>query len=162
MTEDGDVRQALAARVEMRRAGVRAFLRRNRPRLRRRANLAILLSSLAALFTAGPAVGGETFAGSVQQALGLNSDSTVWRTLCLAAMLVSISTAIITNLSKSSDAAAHLAAAEVANAEFDSLATQLQFGHLSVEDAVKMYQQSSVKIPFIEDAPPIPAHLRPR
>lgn len=162
MTEDGDVRQALAARIEMRRAGVRAFLRRNRPRLRRRANLAIVLSTLAALFTAGPAVGGETFAGGVQQALGLADESNVWRPLCLAALLVSIGSAIATNLGKSSDTAAHLAAAEVANAEFESLATQLQFGHLPVEDAVKMYQQSSVKIPFVEEAPPLPAHLRPR
>jgi hypothetical protein len=153
MTDDGDLRLALAARIEARRVAVQAFLRENRPRIHRRANLAILLSALAAVFTAGPAAGGETFAGTVQQALGLSSDSSVWRTLCLAALLVSVGAAILTNLNKSQDVVAQLAAAEAANIEFEGLTTQLRFGHLSVDDAVKLYQQYSGKIPFVEDVP---------
>jgi hypothetical protein len=167
MTDDGEVRLALAGRIEARRAAVQAFLRQNRPRSRRRANIAILLSALAAIFTAGPAAGGENFAGSVQTFLGLASDSYVWRTLCLAAMLVSIGSAIVTNLNKSNDITGKLAVAETANAELESLSTQLRFGHLPVDDALKMYQESSVKIPFIEDlrlrppVPPPPSRLRP-
>ena len=101
MTEDIDVRRDLMERIEARRAAAQTFLRHHRPRIRRRANLTIVLSALAAAFTAGPAIGGETFAESVQDTLGLSSDSYVWRTLCLAALLVSVGAAVLTNMGKS-------------------------------------------------------------
>jgi hypothetical protein len=46
-----------------------------------------------------------------------------------------------------------LSAAEAANAELEGLMTLLEFGHLPVEEAVKLYQQYAVKIPFVEDSP---------
>ena len=153
MVDDGALRRDLLARIEARRASVQAFLRTHRPRIRRRANITIVLSSLAAVFTAGPAVGGEPFAESVQNTLGLASDSTVWRVLCLLAMLVSVSAAVLSNIAKSQDDVARLSTAEAANAELEGLSTLLQFGHLSVDDAVKLYQQYSVKIPFVEEQP---------
>ena len=153
MVDDGTLRQDLLARIDARRASVQAFLRGHRPRIRRRANITIVLSSLAAVFTAGPAIGGEPFAESVQNTLGLASDSTVWRVLCLLAMLVSVSAAVLSNIAKSQDDVARLSTAEAANAELEGLSTLLQFGHLSVDDAVKLYQQYSVKIPFVEDQP---------
>ena len=151
MVDDGALRRDLLARIEARRASVQAFLRTHRPRIRRRANITIVLSSLAAVFTAGPAVGGEPFAESVQDTLGLASDSTVWRVLCLLAMLVSIGAAVLSNIAKSQDDVARLSTAEAANAELEGLSTLLEFGHLSVDDAVKLYQQYSVKIPFVEE-----------
>jgi hypothetical protein len=153
MVDDADVRRDLLARIEARRASVQAFLRTNRPRIRRRATVTIVLSSLAAVFTAGPAVGGERFTDSVQNTLGLASDSTVWRVLCLLAMLVSVAAAVLSNIAKSQDDVARLSTAEAANAELDGLGSLLQFGTLSVDDAVKLYQQYSVKIPFIEEVP---------
>ena len=154
MAEDSALlRDDLLARIEARRSDVRAYLRENRPRLRRRANLTIVLSTLAALFTAGPAVGGETFSRSVQQNLGLRSDSVVWRVLCLAALVVSLAAAVLTNLGKSEDAANRLSTAEAANAELEGLTTLLQFGQLPVEEAGQLYQQYVVKIPFIQDLP---------
>jgi cytochrome bd-type quinol oxidase subunit 2 len=152
MPDDGGLRRDLLARIEARRGSVQTFLRDHRPRIRRRANITIVLSSLAAVFTAGPAVGGEPFAESVQDALGLESDSSVWRVLCLLAMLVSVGAAVLTNIAKSQDDVARLSTAEAANAELEGLATLLQFGHLSVDDAVKLYQQYSVKIPFVEES----------
>src|SRR4051794_615533 len=98
MTDDTDLRRDLGARIEARRTAVQNFLQHHRPRIRRRANVTILLSALAAAFTAGPAIGGETFAESVQDTLGLSSDSYVWRTLCLAALLVSVGAAVLTNM----------------------------------------------------------------
>jgi len=151
--EDEYLRRDLLARIEARRAAVVSFLRENRPRIRRRANITIVLTSLAALFTAGPAFGGQTFADSVQSALGLVSDSLVWRTLCLLALLVSVSAAILTNLAKGQDEVSRLGAAEAANAELEGLSTMVQYGRLPVQDAVKLYQEYSVKIPFIEDLP---------
>lgn len=153
MAEDGDLRRDLLGRIEARRAAVQVFLRENRPRTRRRANAIIVLTSLAAVFTAGPAVGGEPFSEMVRRNLGLGSGSVVWRVLCLLALLVSVAAAVLTNIAKSDDALARLSAAEAADAELDGLATLLQFGHLSLDDAVKLYQQYAVKIPFVEDLP---------
>jgi hypothetical protein len=152
MPEDEELRRDLLWRIEARRASVQAFLRTQRPRTRRRASIAIVLSSLAALFTAGPALGGEPFAESLQNTFGLQSDSYVWRVLCLLALLVSVGSAVLTNLSRSQDDVARLSTAEAANAELEGLGTLLQFGHLPVQDAVKLYQQYSVKIPFIDEA----------
>lgn len=154
MAEDDGLRRDLLARIDLRRAGVQAFLRENRPRIRRRANVSIVLSSLAAVFTAGPALGGEPFAESVQRNLGLSAESVVWRVLCLAALLVSVGAAVMTNIAKTQDADARLSTVEAVNAELEGLASLLHFGHLSVDDGVKLYQQYTVRIPFVEDLTP--------
>jgi type II secretory pathway pseudopilin PulG len=162
MVEDSDLRRDLLGRIDARRAGVQAFLRNQRPRTRRRSTVMLVLSSLAALFTAGPAVGGTTFAEGVQKVLNLPSDSYVWRVLCLLAMLVSVGAAVLTNISKSQDDVARLSTAEAANAELEGLTNLVQFGQLTVPDAVKLYQQYSVKIPFVDDqSPGSPAYGAP-
>ena len=131
MADDGDLRRDLLWRIEARRGSIQAFLRAHRPRTRRRATITVVLSSLAALFTAGPALGGEPFAQSVQDSLGLASDSYVWRTLCLLALLVSVAAAVLTNLGKAQDDVARLSSAEAANTELEGLTGLMQFGHLS-------------------------------
>jgi hypothetical protein len=157
MAEDIEqLRRQLLTQIDARRAAVHAFLRENRPRYRRRATITIVFSSLAAVFTAGPALGGEQFATSVQQSLGLSSDSVVWRFLCLAALIVSVAAAILTNIARSQDVVTRLSAAEAAGAELEGLTTLLQFGHLPLEEAVKLYQQYAVKVSFVEEEP-IPA-----
>ena len=153
MAEDSELRRDLLMRIEARRAAVQVFLRENRPRIRRRANATIVLSSLAAAFTAGPALGGETFADSVQRSLGLVTNSIVWQLLCLAALVVSVGAAVLTNIAKSQDSEARLSTVEAVNAELEGLASLLHYGHLSLEDAVKLYQQYTAKIPFVEDVP---------
>jgi len=153
VADDSDLRRELLVRIEARRADVQAFLRAQRPCTRRRSNLTIVLSSLAAVLTAGPAVGGDTFAEGVQSGLGLASDSTVWRVLCLLALLVSVGAAVLTNLSKAQDDVVRLSTAEAANAELEGLSSLLQFGRLGVEDGVKLYQQYSVKIPSVDELP---------
>jgi hypothetical protein len=151
MADDDALRRDLLWRIESRRGSVQAFLRANRPRIRHRMTLAVVLSSLAALFTAGPAFGGETFATSVQKTFGLVSESYVWRTLCLLALLVSVSSAVLTNLGKTQDDAGRLSSAEAAGVELEGLSSLLQYGELTVADGVKLYQQYTVKIPFIDD-----------
>jgi type II secretory pathway pseudopilin PulG len=161
MTEDDALRRDLLWRIESRRASVQEFLRANRPRIRRRATLAAVLSSLAALFTAGPAFGGEKFSTGVQNAFGLVSDSYVWRVLCLLALLVSVASAVLTNLGKTQDDAGRLSSAEAAGAELEGLTSLLQYGQLTVQDGVKLYQQYSVKIPFIDDLAAHPGQQGP-
>jgi hypothetical protein len=154
MAEDIDpLQRELVARIEARRAAVRAYLRDNRPRLRRRSNLTVVLSALAAVFTVGPAVGGETFAGGVQRTLGLSTDSIVWRVLCLAALLVSVTAAVLTNLTRAQDTVGRLSTVEAAGAELEGLMTLLEFGQLAVPDAVRLYQQYAEKISFLDDVP---------
>ncbi|TQN37406.1 hypothetical protein FHU33_4057 [Blastococcus colisei] len=153
MADDSDLRRDLLWRIDARRASVQAFLRYHRPRTRRRATVTVVLTSLAAVFTAGPAFGGQPFAESVQDVLGLASDATVWQVLCLLALLVSVAAAVLTNIGKSQEDVARLASAEAANAELEGLASLLRFGHLTVEDGAKLYQQYSVTIPFVDDQP---------
>jgi hypothetical protein len=153
MADDEALRRDLLWRIEARRGSIQAYLREHRPRTRRRATVTVVLSSLAALFTAGPALGGEPFAASVQNSLGLASDSYVWRTLCFLTLLVSIASAILVNLGKANDEVARLSSAEAANTELEGLTGLLQFGRVSLEDGVKLYQQYIVKIPFVDDLP---------
>ena len=83
-------------------------------------------------------MGGESFAGGVEKALGLTSDSYVWRALCLLALLVSIGAAVLTNLGKSSDQGGRLPTAEAVDGELEGLSFVLEFGQLPLEDAVKL------------------------
>jgi hypothetical protein len=153
MGEDDGRKQDLLARIEVRRSGAAQYLRENRPGIRRRANVTIILSSLAAVVTAGPAFGGEKFSEGVQHLLGLASDSYVWRTLCLIAVIVSVGAAVMTNLAKSHEASINrLGVVEAAKAELDGLAELLRFGHLSTEDGVRLFHSYSTKIPFVDDA----------
>ena len=160
MADDDVLRRDLVWRVEARRASIQNYLRSNRPRTRRRATITVVLSSLAALFTAGPALGGEPFAQSVQNSLGLASDSYVWRTLCFLTLLVSIGSAVLVNLGKADDEVTKLASAEAANTELEGLTGLLEYGRVTLEDGAKLYQQYIVKIPFVDDlptsAPPAP------
>jgi hypothetical protein len=59
----------------------------------------------------------------------------------------------MTNIAKSQDSDARLSTVEAVNAELEGLASLLHFGHLSVDDGVKLYQQYTAKIPFVEDLP---------
>jgi hypothetical protein len=165
MADDDALRRDLVWRIETRRASIQSYLRQHRPRTRRKATVTVVLSSLAALFTAGPALGGEPFAESVQNSLGLASDSYVWRTLCFLTLLVSIGSAVLVNLGKADDDVAKLSSAEAANTELEGLTGLLQFGRVTLEDAAKLYQQYIVKIPFVDDltaaAPPPPQHYAP-
>lgn len=77
----------------------------------------------------------------------------MWRTLCLAATLVSLVAAISVQLNKSQDMASQLSAAEACNTELEGLRTLLEFGQLPVRDAIELYQKYITKIPFVEEEP---------
>jgi hypothetical protein len=156
MVEDSDVRRDLLARIDARRASVQAHLARNRPRVRRRGTVTVVLSSIAALSTAGPALGGESFTERISTSLGLPADSVVWRVLCLGALVVSIAAAVLTNLGKTQDASARLSTVEAVDGELEGLSLLLEYGDLSVQDGVKLYQQYTGKVGFLdEDVVPV-------
>jgi hypothetical protein len=158
---DRELQEVLTGRIEGRRDELTAYLREHRPRNRRRANVTLVLTSLAAVFTAAPAVGGDKFTEAIQKAFGLGSDTYVWRTLCLGALLVSAAAAVMTNIGKSRDDTEQIGAVQAARAELDGLLTLLDFGQLSTEDAVKLYQQYSGSVPFVDSSLPPVHHGRP-
>ena len=158
MADQTDRRQDLLMRINARRAGVEAFLRERRPRITRRVTATLVLTSLSAVLTAGPALGGVSFAESVGGTFGLGDTSVVWRVLCLLSLLVSAAAAVLTSIEKSQGAGAQLSAAEAARTELEGLSTLLEFGDLTVEDGVKLYQQYVTKIPFVDD---VSAAVRP-
>ena len=86
-------------------------------------------------------------------AVQVYGDRYVWRPLCLAALIVSVVAVISSNISKSQDLGARITAAEVCSTELEGVMTSLQFGHLSVEEAIDLYHQSVSKVPFVEELP---------
>lgn len=156
MRDDAELRRDLSARIEARRACIAAFLHDVRPRRNRLANISIVSSAMAAVFVAGPAFGGQEFTQAVKEVLSLSQPSVVWRVLCMAAVLVSLVSVISVNLSKSQDLAARVTTAEVCNAELEALLTSLQYGHLSLEDAIELYHQYVVKVAFVDETPAVP------
>jgi hypothetical protein len=152
MVEAKDVRGDLLARIAAKRAAVHAHLRRHRPRSRRLTTATVVLTSLAAVFTAGPGVGGNDYAVDVGDAFNVPGGApAVWQGLCLGAALLSAAAAIVSGLSKSQESTAKLNAAAAVDCELEGLAFLLEFGQLPVDDAVKLYRQYITKIDFIED-----------
>ncbi len=155
MADQTDLRQDLLRRVNARRAAVEVFLRERRPRIKRRVTATLVLTSLSAVLTAGPGIGGTSFAESLDGTFNLGDSSDVWQILCFLALLVSVCATVLTAIDKANDSAARLSAVEAADAELEGLAMLLEFGHLSVEDGVKLHQQYVTKIPFVDDAPTV-------
>ena len=73
--QSGDLRRELLQRIDGRRASIDDYLQRARPRGGRLVTVAIVSSALAAVLTAGPALGGEPFAAGVADSLALPSES---------------------------------------------------------------------------------------
>lgn len=152
MREDPGTRQQLSELIEQRRSSIKSFLRRARPRRNRLTNMSVVGSSVAAALTVGPAVGGTKFTEGVQALLSLQDDSYVWRVLCLAAVLFSLTAAMATSLANSHEVAARVSAAEACSAELAGLEAALSFGHIRLEDAVQLFQQYVAKVPFVDEA----------
>jgi hypothetical protein len=152
MDEDLQLRRELSERIEQRRASIGAFLRRIRPRQSRLAATSVIGSSVAAALTAGPATG-QGFADSVASMLSLASSSVVWQSLCLMSTILSVAVALTTHFATSKGKAEQISAAETCNAELEGLQTALAFGNMPLDEAVRLYQQYSVKAAFVEDLP---------
>jgi hypothetical protein len=156
MSDSDEDRRELLRRIGTQRASIDAFLRQVRPRSVRLTNISIVSSAAAAVFTAGPALGGVSFAEAVQRILSLSNNSIVWQALCLVAMLVSLVATISMQLSKSQDATAQLSAAEACDTELEGLQTLLELGQLQVRDATDLYIKYIAKIPFVRKTPVSP------
>ena len=153
MARDTDSRRELLERIRTRRATISAYVRQLDVRGARLTNLSIVCSAVVTALTAGPALGGTRFTDVTATVLNIPEDSLVWRGLCFLAMILSIVAAVATNLYKSHDVAARLAKAEACNVALEGLETQIEFGQLSLAEAVKQYQQHVAEIPFVHEGP---------
>jgi hypothetical protein len=151
MTSETESGRELLERIRMRRASIGAYVRDLDRRGDRLTNLSIICSAVVTALTAGPALGGVRFTDLTGDALNLSDNSLIWRGLCLLAMLLSIVAAVATNLYKSHDVAMRLAKAEAVNAALEGLETQVEFGQVSLPEAVQQYQQHVAGIPFIHE-----------
>jgi hypothetical protein len=148
-------RQELLDQITHRRASIDEWLRANRPRSSRLSTIGIVSSALAAVFVAGPALGGEQFTGGTAAALSLDTSTPVWRVLCLLGLITSVVSAIATNLQKSQDLAARIVAAESCDTDLEGLETLLRFGQISTEDAVNLYKGYVTRIPHVDEPAPV-------
>jgi hypothetical protein len=162
MPDDQTMRRHLRHRIQHRRADIDEFLRRARPRRNVLTNTTIVCSSLTAVFTAGPAIGGPAAMKATANALDLGMPSHVWQPLCVAAFVVAVAAAVTANLVRSHDLPAQVGTAEACNAELESLLTMLDFHGLPVADASELYQQCVRKVPFVRDGLAPPARERVR
>ena len=153
MDESADTRQRLSNRIDQKQQAIRVYLGRERPRRNRLSNISIVGSALAAMLTAGPAVGGSGFTQAIQGIFRLEEESVVWRFLCLAAVIFSVAAALATNFANSRALGEKVSAAESANAQLEGLQLSLSFGSLAVEDALKLYQQAVAQVAFVDEAP---------
>ena len=151
MSDDLKMRKQLRARIEHRRIDLEDYLRRTRPRRNVLNVTSIVCSSLAAAFTAAPAIGGPRAMDAIAGQLDLRSSSLVWQPLCIAAFVVALAAAIAANLHRSQDLPGHVSAAEACRAELESLLTMLDFHDLPLADAAELYEQCMRKVPFIEE-----------
>ena len=113
--------------------------------------ITIISSALAAVLNAGPALGGSDLTNSVSAALDLGGSANVWRPLCTLAMIVSVVAAISANLAKSKNSESRIVSAETSNSELEGLQTLVEFHQVPLKEAVKMYQQSVTRVPFVRD-----------
>ena len=156
MNESDKSRQELLQHIGVERANIDTFVRRVQPRSARLANTSIISSAIATVLTAGPALGGVSFATAVQHAFSLSSSSAVWRVLCFVAMLVSLVATISVQLGKSQDTAAQLRAAEACDTELEGLQTLLELQQIPVPRAAELYIKYIAKIPFVRVEPAAP------
>jgi hypothetical protein len=151
MADDARVRKQLLDLINHRQADIDGFLRRTRPRRNVLNNVTTVCSALAASFAAVPAVGGPERTNGAAKSIGLANGAQLWQPLCIAAFVAALLAAICANLSRSQDLPARISAAEACNAELKGLETLLTFKHLSVQEAVELYQQYVLKVPFVDD-----------
>ena len=150
-----DMRQDLLDQITHRRASIDEWLRANRPRGSRLSTIGIVSSALAAVFVAGPALGGDDFASRAAAALSLETDAPIWRILCLLGLIASVVSAIASNVLRSQDLVARISAAEACDVDLEGLETLLRFGRVSTEDAVDLYRGYLTRIPHVDEPAPV-------
>lgn len=143
-----DPRAELAARAAQKRRDVEKWLAAAGPRKRRLLNVTIVGGTMAAAFTAGPAVGGQGFTRWLTMTFGLESPS--WQLLCGAAAVSSVAATVATQLLKSQNVEENLARAQACRAKLETIEVGLSTGYLDVAPATAEFLRCVEDASFIE------------
>lgn len=142
----------LPGRIREKRAQVDRYLAKALPRKRRLLNATLLGGALAALLTAGPALGGKTFSAWLSEVFGLHSPA--WQLLCGAAALCSLTAAISTQLLKSHGLEENLARAQLCSTKLELLELGLAAGQLDGAQALAEYGKCVEAAAFLQGEAP--------
>ena len=143
-----DPKAELIARTARKRQEVERWLASAVPRKRRLLNVTILGGTLAAAFTAGPAVGGQTFTRWLTMTFGLDSPS--WQILCGAAAVCSVAATVSTQLLKSQNVEELTARAQSCRAKLETIEIGLSTGYLDLTQATSEFLRCVEDASFIE------------
>jgi len=137
MGNDTETTLDLQSRIGARKAQVNRYLMKARPRKRLLINTSIVGGSLAALLTAGPALGGKSFTDWITGITGLESPA--WRLLCGAAALSSFLATVSIQILKSNGLEENLAKAQICSAKLEILELGLSSGQMDEKGALAEY-----------------------
>jgi hypothetical protein len=146
---DVDLRHELLGRIRTHQASITTYVHKMQGRRDLVANISIVSSAIAAALMVGPTTGGPDFTETVQKGLGFADDSTVWKSLCLTALIVNVVAAISAQLGKSKDPTQRIATAEACNAALEELGTDVEFDNNSVKLAAAEYGKIASKMLFV-------------
>jgi MFS family permease len=138
----------LMTRVRAKRQHVEAFIATALPRKRRLLNVTIIGGTMAAAFTAGPAVAGAPFTAWLTMTLGLSSPA--WRLLCGAATACSLAATVATQLLKSQNTEEHVTRALSCRAKLEVIEIGLSTGHLELPQATTEFMRCVEETAFLE------------
>ncbi len=150
MTATQNSTEILLNKIQNKRAEIDSFLACKEPRNRRLTNIAIICGAIAAVLTAGPALGGNTFTALISDAFGLSSPA--WQLLCLAATIFSMTATIAINMSKSSDIRSQIDSARGCEAKLEGLQTLLELKQIEMQQAAALYTSYLTEIPHVPAA----------
>jgi MFS family permease len=148
MAKETNVSLDLPSRIKDKQAQVHQFLSKARPQKKRLQNASIIGGSLSALLTAGPALGGKTFAAWLTGVFGLSSPA--WQILCGGAALSSLVATISLQLLKSNSLEENLALAQVSRAKLEILEVGLSTGQMDDKQALAEYIRCIEGLAFLK------------
>ena len=142
-----DAKSELIERAARKRQDIERWLASAVPRKRRLLNVTLLGGTLAAAFTAGPAVGGQTFTRWLSTTFGLDSPS--WQILCGAAAVCSVAATVSTQLLKSQNVEELTARAQSCRAKLETIEIGLSTGYLDLTQATREFRRCDEDAAFL-------------
>ena len=153
MSDEDGLKQKLLDRIKARRVAINAYAGALERRGVRLTNLSIVCTTATTVLAAGPALGGTKFTEGAGNLLGLTSSSIVWQVLCLLAVVLSITAALLNTMNKPTESNSRVMKAQTSCILLEKLEMALEFNQVTVETAAKQFQDYIADLPFIPDKP---------
>ena len=147
---NGDHRKldTLELRMRGKRDDVDRYLRTASRRRSRLVQVTIVAGSIAAAFTAAPALGGKPFSDWLTATL--TEPTPAWRILCIVAALCSIAATVATQLHRSKNYDENIMRAQGVRATLEALEVGIMSGHLSRREAIVRYMNCVENAAFLD------------